>query len=58
MKTFAATLLRIILSFPIFAQDDGLAMKLGAYYFEGWAGKCPYDDGNYLKAIRRVVMGK
>ncbi|MBW8332359.1 MAG: glycoside hydrolase family 99-like domain-containing protein [Prolixibacteraceae bacterium] len=20
-------------------------MKLGAYYFAGWAGKCPYDDG-------------
>jgi len=20
-------------------------MKLGAYYFEAWAGKCPYDDG-------------
>ena len=20
-------------------------MKLGAYYFDGWAGKCPYDDG-------------
>lgn len=21
------------------------SMKLGAYYFAGWAGKCPYDDG-------------
>jgi hypothetical protein len=20
-------------------------MKLGAYYFGGWSGKCPYDDG-------------
>ncbi len=20
-------------------------IKLGAYYFAGWAGKCPYDDG-------------
>ena len=20
-------------------------MKLGAYYFAGWSGKCPYDDG-------------
>lgn len=20
-------------------------LKLGAYYFAGWAGKCPYDDG-------------
>ena len=20
-------------------------IKLGAYYFAGWSGKCPYDDG-------------
>ena len=27
------------------AQDVPPRMKLGAYYFAGWAGKCPYDDG-------------
>jgi hypothetical protein len=25
-------------------------MKLGAYYFDGWAGKCPYDDGTDANA--------
>ena len=28
-------------------------MKLGAYYFAGWAGKCPYDDGT-----PRTCVGK
>lgn len=27
------------------AQQRKASMKLGAYYFAGWAGKCPYDDG-------------
>ncbi len=27
------------------AQEAKPRMKLGAYYFAGWAGKCPYDDG-------------
>ena len=27
------------------AQDTKLRMKLGAYYFAGWAGKCAFDDG-------------
>ncbi|OGV64860.1 MAG: hypothetical protein A2283_13885 [Lentisphaerae bacterium RIFOXYA12_FULL_48_11] len=25
-------------------------MKLGAYYFAGWSGKCPYDDGSVSNA--------
>jgi len=25
-------------------------IKLGAYYFAGWAGKCPYDDGSVSNA--------
>jgi len=27
------------------AKEKKSSMKLGAYYFAGWAGKCPYDDG-------------
>ena len=27
------------------AQELKPRIKLGAYYFAGWAGKCPYDDG-------------
>ena len=27
------------------AQETQPRIKLGAYYFAGWAGKCPYDDG-------------
>ena len=27
------------------AQDAKPRMKLGAYYFAGWAGKCSFDDG-------------
>lgn len=27
------------------AQELTPRMKLGAYYFAGWAGKCPYDNG-------------
>lgn len=27
------------------AQETKPRMKLGAYYFAGWAGQCPYDDG-------------
>ena len=27
------------------ARDNNSRLKLGAYYFAGWAGKCPYDDG-------------
>lgn len=27
------------------AQDADPRMKLGAYYFAGWGGQCPYDDG-------------
>ena len=26
-------------------------IKLGAYYFAGWAGKCPYDDGTPENAL-------
>jgi len=26
-------------------KTSGPAIKLGAYYFAGWAGKCSYDDG-------------
>ena len=29
----------------ILAQKTKPSMKVGAYYFAGWAGKCPYDDG-------------
>jgi hypothetical protein len=25
-------------------------MKMGAYYFAGWSGKCPYDDGSASNA--------
>jgi len=32
------------------AQDAQPRMKLGAYYFAGWAGKCPYDDGSVSNA--------
>ncbi len=27
------------------AQQAKPRMKLGAYYFDGWAGQCPFDDG-------------
>jgi len=27
------------------AQEPKARMKLGAYYFDGWSGKCYYDDG-------------
>jgi hypothetical protein len=27
-------------------QDSQPCIKLGAYYFGGWSGKCPYDDGS------------
>jgi len=27
------------------AQKAKPSIKLGAYYFAGWSGKCPYDDG-------------
>jgi hypothetical protein len=27
------------------ASEPAPRIKLGAYYFAGWAGKCPYDDG-------------
>ena len=27
------------------AQNRNPRMKLGAYYFAGWAGRCAYDDG-------------
>jgi len=27
------------------AQEAKPRMKLGAYYFAGWAGQCPFDDG-------------
>ncbi len=27
------------------AQEPKPRMKLGAYYFAGWAGKCTFDDG-------------
>ena len=32
-------------SITTMAQQPRPTMKLGAYYFAGWAGKCPYDDG-------------
>jgi hypothetical protein len=32
------------------SQDPKPRMKLGAYYFAGWAGKCPYDDGTTANA--------
>lgn len=35
-------------------KSDNIAqapsIKLGAYYFDGWAGKCPYDDGTTANA--------
>ncbi len=32
------------------AQDTKPRMKLGGYYFAGWSGKCPYDDGSAANA--------
>jgi hypothetical protein len=32
-------------SWPVSQKTSQPRMKLGAYYFAGWAGKCPYDDG-------------
>jgi hypothetical protein len=32
------------------AQEPKPRIKLGAYYFAGWAGKCPYDDGSVSNA--------
>ena len=33
------------------AQDGAKPrLKLGAYYFAGWSGKCPYDDGSVSNA--------
>jgi hypothetical protein len=34
------------------AAEDGAKprMKLGAYYFAGWSGNCPYDDGSVSNA--------
>lgn len=31
-------------------QGPKARIKLGAYYFDGWAGKCPYDDGTPANA--------
>ncbi len=45
MNTYISILLLISLSFPTFGQKINPKMKIGAYYFEAWAGKCPYDDG-------------
>jgi hypothetical protein len=46
------TLILFVIFLPlIFWASESLAkkpeprMKLGAYYFAGWSGKCPYDDG-------------
>jgi hypothetical protein len=46
---------KVILLFGFFAISGGMfktnaqqtkpRMKVGAYYFAGWSGKCPYDDG-------------
>lgn len=42
-------LVAIFLLFGIVSMAVGkekeTRIKLGAYYFAGWAGKCPYDDG-------------
>lgn len=48
--SFKAVLLAVLLSSigcisNLAAQGSKPSMKLGAYYFAGWAGKCPYDDG-------------
>ena len=48
--SFKAVLMVVILSAigwtgNVAAQKAKPTMKLGAYYFAGWAGKCPYDDG-------------
>src|ERR1035437_1328545 len=37
------------------SKDKGIPetkarIKLGAYYFDGWAGKCPMDDGTTQNA--------
>lgn len=45
MKTYTSIFLLIVLGLPNFAQKSGPTMKIGAYYFEAWSGKCPYDDG-------------
>jgi hypothetical protein len=26
-------------------QNNEAKIKIGTYYFGGWSGKCPYDDG-------------
>lgn len=45
MNIFVATSLLIFFSFSNPAQKVTPSVKLGAYYFEAWSGKCPYDDG-------------
>ncbi|MBL7969499.1 MAG: glycoside hydrolase family 99-like domain-containing protein [Prolixibacteraceae bacterium] len=48
IRTFILfSFLLIIFSAQTFVSRAGKkqAIKLGAYYFAGWAGKCPYDDG-------------
>lgn len=45
MKSIFSVFFLILLSFPVFSQERNPKMKIGAYYFEAWAGKCPYDDG-------------
>ena len=41
MKAFLIILLTF-LSFEIYSQNVSPKMKIGAYYFEAWAGTCRY----------------
>jgi len=48
--TAAVILPALLLVFAAGAQEAKPRIKLGAYYFAGWAGKCPYDDGSVSNA--------
>ena len=55
IKTCARTLLTsVMLALPAAQAADAPAsaprLKLGAYYFAGWSGKSPYDDGSVSNA--------
>ena len=49
-KTVRILLSTCLLAVVAGAQVTTPRMKLGAYYFAGWAGKSPYDDGSVSNA--------
>lgn len=45
LELSACFLILTLWTIEVSARKTEPRIKLGAYYFAGWAGKCPYDDG-------------